>query len=100
MSENRNQSNGGGSLGFVVTLCAVLLLSVFVFSNSSSSSVPRATSTPRVTAAPTATAPADDPLSWAKYYASQLWIPVKVSRSFPRTGPIESIPLGTMIDFP
>lgn len=71
MSENRNQSNGGGSLGFVVTLCAVLLIAVFVFGNSSPASSPRATSTPRVTAVPTSTAPAEDPLAWAKHYASQ-----------------------------
>lgn len=71
MSENKNQSNGGGCLGFVVTLCAVLLLVVFVLGNASSSSAPRATSAPRVTAVPTATAPADDPLAWAKHYASQ-----------------------------
>ena len=71
MSEYQNQKNGGGCFGFVVTLCAVLLLAVFVFGNSSTTATSRSTPTPRVTAVPTSTAPADDPLAWAKHYASQ-----------------------------
>jgi hypothetical protein len=53
----------------IVVLAIVLCTSILDLAEDIASSLP--TPTPRVTSAPTPTAHPDDPIGWAKYYASQ-----------------------------
>ncbi len=72
MSEPRAKKSSG-CLSFIMTALFLFLCFVVIANSSSNDTEP--TEKPKLmsgaTAAPTSTAPAEDPLAWAKHYASQ-----------------------------